>query len=204
MFEQEDPRRAKQQEFGLKTMGPQEKQALWFSRATRFGATVAVVSVLSIGFTAVIKVFPVSEPYFTYGVGVVVVAGLLTLVIDIERYRRKATPEEILAFHRNPHFWGCVVLLTGAVVFAVCKPAPLVVRARTIPRAPTNAAPRAVEFPDLQVTAVVVNGERSAATLNGSVVLLNECVQGVKLVGVSETNVVVELSGVRKDVPWVH
>jgi hypothetical protein len=179
-----------------------EQEALRFSKSTRFGSLIAFISILSIGLIEVFKRVEYLQIRLAWSVGLILAFGVVLLVLRFELYLRKSTPEEVLNFHRNPHYWGVVLMATGCIVYVFCPPympeRPLVV-ARTPP--PVVAEPEIIEFPNLKVSAVVVNGTRSSATINGSVVWLGEDVNGVTLVDVSESSVIVELKGIHKEIP---
>jgi hypothetical protein len=50
----------------------------------------------------------------------------------------------------------------------------------------------------LTISAVILNASHSAAVVNGKQLFLGECLMGVKIVGITESNITVELRGVRK------
>jgi hypothetical protein len=187
-------------------MAKAEVEALKFSKSTRFGSFIALISILSIGLIEVFKRVEYLQIRLLPSVAVIIAAGLVLLVVRLERYRRRSTPEEVLNFHRNPHYWGVVLVVTGGIVYAFCPPymghPPQVVIARTPPPPPPVEEVEEVEFPDLRISGVVINGDRSSATINGAVVWLGEGVEGVTLKQVTVKGVVVEMKGVAKEIPF--
>jgi hypothetical protein len=122
--------------------------------------------------------------------------------------RKKTAPEDILLFYRNPHSHGLVLLISATIFYTFCpaaKPPPPPVVAVTPEPAPAPlpepppAKPEPPEFPELQVTAVVLNGDRSQATVNGKVVCVGEDIGNVRLVRVTEAGIVVELAGMQQE-----
>lgn len=181
----------------------EEKEALRFAKYTRLGIWVALVSVFSIGLIEVFKRIPYLQIRLAWSVGALVAVGIVLLLVRLSRYQLKPSPEEILKFHRDPHYWGAVLVAISGIVYALCppyrEPAPEPVVVAIVQPAPVIPEPP-IEFPSLQVSAVVVNGAQSSATVNGRVVWLGEDIQGVRLVDVTEERVVVELKGQRKEV----
>lgn len=178
-----------------------ETEELRVSKATRFGSLIAIVSLLSIGSIEVFKRVEFLHARVIYGVSGVAVAGIILLLLKFERYWRKSTPEEVLQFHKNPHYWGLALVITAVVIQAFCPPyEPVQVMARELPEKELRIPEEPVVFPDLEVSAVVVNGDHSSATINRREVWLGEDIMGVKLVKVSETNVTVELRGVTREI----
>jgi hypothetical protein len=179
------------------------REALRYSHYTRSGTWVGMVALLSIGIEELFRRHAFLHRNLSYAAGVMAVAGGVMMFFQANRYRRKASIEEILQFHRNPHYWGTALLASAAVVLAIQNRENIVpVRAK----APQVEEPKPVEivWPKLRVTSVVLNGDRSSALVNGTDLWLGQGIQGVKLVGVTESNIVVESGGQQKaiDVTW--
>ncbi len=173
-----------------------------FAKLSRFGVWVAEVCLLAILLRLTFKIFGSFQRSLLIGASSVFACGVILLLLRPKSYLVKPTPERVLQFHGNPHYWGsCLIAVAGLVLYLGNEPI------EANPPPPPPPPPVAVEpspppakvFPELEISAVIVNGEHSAATINGSYVALGESICGVKLALVTLTNVVVEMDGEQRE-----
>ena len=111
--------------------------------------------------------------------------------------QQKPTHANPFAFLKSSSYWGFIVLVSGVVLYAfkgsnVHAPVPVVV-AR-----PLVIAVTPVVFPALDLQALVINGSKSTAMINGQVVCVGEGIGNVKVIAIDDDHVEVELGGQTK------
>ena len=137
------------------------------------------------------------------GLGIIALIGVLLLCFRFRSYLEPKTAEQILRFYRNPDYWGIILVFGAAVIYlslpyvypikpievAAKMPAPI----KAPPPSPAPApAPAGLEFPAMKISAVVLNGKRSSVVVNGETVMMGERFLGVRLIGVTATNITVQ------------
>lgn len=178
------------------------RQALRHAKLTRTGTGVALTCLaFVIQLETITRVGVLREHRAHCFVILALICGLLMLFRGRLAADHRTNPEAILTFYRRARFWGTVLLASAAitqVVLPVRLGRPRVQEAiQEAEPPPPVASPR--EFPNLDVTGFVLNGQRSSAVINGKTVMLGEDVYGVQLVAVTTEGIVVELEGQRKD-----
>lgn len=187
----------------------EEKRALKHAQLTRLWTTISLFAVVSVLEVETISRIAFLNAHRLHCFIVTFVIGAAFFLWRQKLEHDKSGVDLILSFYRNPRYWASL-LVTAAVVTQVVLPfrsPPAVievVRARPMvpkvepPPAPPLPPPapepevRIIEFPDLQLSGVVLNGKKSAAVLNGRTILVGEHIGGVRLIDVTETQVVVE------------
>lgn len=173
------------------------KENLRASRRVRFAAGVATTVVLSTIGLCVCRFIDVVRPWLVHlTVGFCLLGSVLLMARRGPRSKAD-TEDAVLRFGQNPRYWGACVLASAGLTFlavSILDPQPKVVHAR-VEEAPP---PPEVVFPELMITGVVLNGDRSSAVLGSTPVYVGELVDGMQVVHIFEDGVVVEKQGERR------
>ena len=112
-----------------------------------------------------------------------------------------------LAFLVSMRYWGMIWILSTVGLYsfnALRHPFVIEAKAKTEvakPKSPVVATPPVVQtkamvvFPHLELKALIVNGTRSSALINGQVLFIGETISNVALISVDEHVATVELDG---------
>jgi hypothetical protein len=185
-----------------------DSKDLRFAKRTRAGTALALIAGISMTSIELFKRVEFLQVRLAYAALIMAALGIILSICKLGTYGKRTAPEEVLLFYRNPHFHGLVLLISATIFYTFCPaakpPPPPVVAVAPEPAPapvpePPPAEPDRPEFPELQVTAVVLNGERSQATVNGKVVWVGEDIGNVRLVRVTEAGIVVELAGIQQE-----
>jgi hypothetical protein len=198
------------------------RKALGFSVATRArsGFLIALVFLITIGVREAIRNVPLLSTNEAVVCIIVGFVGFFSwLAGRLGEMRRDGSdskptvrsvppaPDDPLQFLHSAKYWGLMFLLSAGVLslLAICRRPKVAVeaRAREVPVAKvvvtnvvtiTNVAPRTA-FPSLELQGLVVNGDKSAAVINGRVLRLGEEISNVVLVAVDYDRVAVAMEG---------
>ena len=102
----------------------------------------------------------------------------------------KSVGENPLIFLKSLRYWGIILILSGGSIFSFNSfrnPQPSAVQARP-----------AVDFPELELQGLTLNGAKSSAIINGQVLFIGEGIGSVELIAVSSEQVTVGLGGQTK------
>jgi hypothetical protein len=186
----------------LKAASPENREAIRFCQYTMFGTWLGVVCLSGVGLAELFRFLGFSSQTFNWGVGAIAVIGCTFLILRSGSARRGETPDLFLRFYESPRYWGTVLLCTALLVFVLGPEAqakPPQAEPKPEPQ-PVIEEVRELTFPPFHVTAVVVNGSRSSAIVNGRELWIGESTQGAKLISVSEKSVEFEKEGVSTNV----
>ena len=104
-----------------------------------------------------------------------------------------------LAFLLQGRYWGFILILSATIIYLIwlCvrdKPhAPPVVQPK--PVVARLAPPPPIVFPALKLQGLVLNGNRSHAVINGTILFVGERIGAVRLAAVEADAVTVEMGG---------
>jgi hypothetical protein len=187
----------------------EEGHALRCSYLTRAGAAIALICLMTVGCVQAFGLWLRTEAHRNRAVVALGGLGAVLLLCQLVVYfSRQRSAERVLAFYRNPHFWGFCLACTAITTYIALPFAyplrdetPIVVRAKAppppAPPPPPKPEPvKEITFPTLEVAGLVVNGKRSTAAINGDPVMVGESIEGVRLVEITEGGIVVEKEGV--------
>ena len=102
----------------------------------------------------------------------------------------KSVSENPLSFLKSLRYWGIILILSGGSIFSFNSfrnPQPSAVQARP-----------AVDFPELELQGLTLNGAKSSAIINGQVLFIGEGIGSVELIAVGSNQVTVGLGGQTK------
>jgi hypothetical protein len=184
------------------------QQRVHAARRVRAAAGLAAIALLTVVSGCLYRFQLRDNPYGIQAVILMGLIGLVFLSLGRNARTRRMTELAILRFYAGFRFYGVVVSVSAALVFVYAltlkpsdkvharetpapTPAPAVVPAPE----PVPAIPIAREFPELELSGVILNGARSSAIINQKYVEVGETIEGVRLVEIGENGIVVELDG---------
>jgi hypothetical protein len=124
---------------------------------------------------------------------------------DTDESSESRVSEHPLAFFKKTGYWGWILLVSAIPIFFLTK-----VLCVTEASTQRNAAPVArvekpavqeavpVEFPLLKLSGFVCNGPKSTAVVNGTTLQVGANFEGVRIVAIEPSGVIVEMGGCQK------
>lgn len=169
------------------------------SYKARAGAAVASVSFLTLTSLLVFRVVETLRPHLGWYAGGLGLLGLVLLFASLPYCKRSGTEEQVLEFYHRPSFWGGCLITAAVVIFVLATLLfPVLAVDPPVSEMALPPQPAAIEFPDLVVTGVILNGTQSSAIIDGQTVMMGERLDKVTVVDVYEDGIITELEGERR------
>ena len=176
------------------------------------GCFFALVAVIAIVGSVIISNVERLQPYLVHIVIGFAAAGLLLILLGRLKVKpltapgAQADPRHVLidpdrplAFFGRLDFWGGVLVVSTLPIFLLSTSQ---IRAKAhshpAPPPPVKVVVPPVQFPPMEITGLVWNGEKSTAVINGRTLQVGDMFEGVKVVGFTSNAVTVELNGATK------
>ena len=192
----------------------------------RVGISVAIVAMFSILMMEVLQARAFYQVYrwaicaglLAMGVFLLLVGGFVNAKIRESRRDEEGGPTGPFLLV-NLQYWGLMLTIFGIIVIFIVPNAKVEkvearqpnaakppVAKKIVPPAATNATnvtieppPKPVVFPPLKLQGIVSRGKSSSALINGRTYFVGNYVADAKVISITETSVVVELSGQQRE-----
>lgn len=164
-----------------------------FSYKARVGVAVFSITALTLTCLSVFRVVEALRPYIGWCAGGLGVLGLVIWFASLRSFSRSDAAEKILKFYRRPSFWsGCLIMAAVIISVVATRLFPILAEDQPPPQPVTEVS---VEFPELPLTGVVLNGTMSSAIIDGRTVMIGENIEKVTLVRVCPDWIIAGMDG---------